>query len=463
VDRQVETQVVSEDLLTGVADVGSTWARLLAWLGLLLPLGAFWALCIRFLSPLPVSDDYDAVLLFLTHAKQSNTLHRWLYAVLFHQHNEYKPIWANALIALQYGLAGHVNFIVLSLLGDLQVMLLGWLLWKSFAPDTITRMRRLTLFVPVALLVFQTNYAETLNWPMPGIQNLGVVTFALLSLWLLSRNGPWNLAGACFGLALAIAASGNGLFLFPVGLWLLWHQQRRKQMVPWTLTLLACMAVYFTHYTRVAHPANAPHPGLHPIFILSFLGSFAGVSLPVLRYASVPVGACMVACVVFAARRRYYDRNPAIAGFTLFLLITALGVSLTRGGYGYVQSLSSRYKIYSDLLLICVYVFGLDAAAKLSAQMRRQAFRASLAVASVLFLIGTAYGVRTMKNRYAQLNQGLDLYQSSNGTEGPVPLQDKDDEQTRATAASFNVHFREALQEAADANVYHLPLAGDKH
>jgi hypothetical protein len=457
VDGQVETQTVCEDFCTGVANVASTWTRLLTWLGLLLPLAAFWAVCVRYLSPLPVSDDYDAVLLFLAHAKQSSTLWAWSSAVLFHQHNEYKPIWANAVIALQYGLAGHVNFIVLSLLGDLQVMLLGWLLWKTFAPDTVTRMCRLTLFVPVALVVFQTNYAETLNWPMPGIQNLGVVTFALLSLWLLCRKGAWNLVGACFGFALAIAASGNGLFLFPVGLWLLWNQKRRVHMAPWTLTMLACAAVYFTHYTRVAHAANLPHAGLHPVFILSFLGSFAGVSLPVVRYASVPVGACLLGCVIIAAMRRYGNRNPAIAGFTLFLLITALGVSLTRGGYGYVQSLSGRYKIYSDLLLICVYAFGLDATAKLSVARRRQAFRTSLAVASVLFVIGTAYGVRAMKNRYAQLNQGLALYQSSNGTEGPVPFQEKDDEQARATAAAFNVHFREALREAAEADVYHLP------
>ena len=455
-DSQQGTQPACEGFCTGVVDGASARVRVLSWLGVLLPLAVFWATCIRFLSPMPVSDDYDAVLLFLAHARQLPTHGARLAAVLFHQHNEYKPIWANAIIALQYKLAGHVNFEALSLLGDLQVMLLAWLLWKTFARATITGMCRLALFVPVALILFQTNYGETLDWPMPGIQNLGVVMFALLSLWLLCRPGPWSFAGACCGLALSIAASGNGFFLFPVGLLLLSQQRHWSRMVPWTLTLLASAVVYFTHYARSA-PANAAHPGLHPIFILSFLGSFAGVSLPVVRYASVPVGMCLLACAVFAAMRRYQHRNPAIAGFALFLLITALGVSFTRGGAGYAQSLSGRYKIYSDLLLVCVYAFGLEAMAHLPVARRRRAFRSAVAVACLLFLVGSAYGVRIMRARYLQLNQGLALYRSSNGNEGPLPLPQTGSDQDRAVAAGFDAHFRDALREADETHVYRLP------
>ncbi|SEB64515.1 hypothetical protein [Terriglobus roseus] len=450
-----QDQAVTEEFCTGVADVTSTRTRLLAWLGLLVPLASFWAMCVRFLSPLPVSDDYDAVLLFLARARESHT--SWLSAVLFHQHNEYKPIWANALIALQYGLAGHVNFIVLSLLGDLQVMLLGWLLWKTFAPDTTTRMCRLILFVPVALLVFQTNYAETLNWPMPGIQNLGVVTFALLSLWLLNREGALNLVGACVGFALAIAASGNGLFLFPVGFWLLWHQRRRAHLFPWTFTLLACVAVYFTHYTRYSAGAGAPHAGIHPIFFLSFLGSFAGVKLPIIRYFSIPIGICVLGGMAFAAKRGFYRRNPAMAGLLVFLLITAIGVSTTRGGFGYAGSLSGRYKIYADLMLIGLYAFGLDMVAKQPARVRLRAYRWSLVMASLLFLFGTAFGFRAMKTRLTELNRGMALYRVTGGTEGPIPTQAPGKSAESIDPTAFNVHFREALQEAATSDVYHLP------
>jgi len=458
VNQQNEAQAASQSICNGLVDEASTRTRLLAWLGVLLPIGIFWATCIRYLSPLPVADDYDAVLLFLVHLRHMPTRGAQIAAIIFEQHNEYKLVWLNVVTALQYRLSGHVNFIVLSLLGDLQIMLLAWLLWKSFVRESVRGTCRLALFVPVALILFQTNYAETLDWPMGALQNLGVVTFALLSLWLINQPGTGAFAGACVGLTLAIAASGNGFFLYPVGLLFLWQQRRFKLMAIWTLTTVACAALYFNHYTRFAPgPGNASHPGLHPVFILSFLGSFAGVSLPVIRFASVPAGACVLAGIFIAARRGYHRRNPSIAGFILFLLITALAVSLTRGGLGYVQSLSSRYKIYSDLLLICLYAVGIDFMQGQTAPRRHRAYTWSVAIASVLFLVGTAYGIRSLRTRFQQLNQGLAIYQKSHGMDGPVPLPAHGTADERDGVAAFNVHFRNSLNEAAAANVYHLP------
>jgi hypothetical protein len=426
----------------------------MAWVGILLPLAVFWVSCIRYLSPLPVFDDYDAVLFYLLHLHRAPTLAARLGTILFEQHNEYKPIWANALIALQWKLSGHVDFVVLSLLGNLQVMLLAWLFWKCFAPDTVTRTRRLVLFVPVALIVFQTNYSETLNWPMPGIQNVGVMVFALLAIWLLSKSDIGSFAGACCGLALAIAASGNGFFVYPVGLLILLQQRRFLRMFPWTLSMALCAAVYFTHYRHSAPGANA---GLHPLFILSFLGGYGGFTLPVIRYVSIPFGAVMAVCITLAAIRRYDRRNVVIVGFAMFLLITALGVSVTRGGMGYTQSLSSRYKLYSDLLLVCIYAFGLDTITRFPVERQRRAFRQMILAACLFFVVGTAYGIRMFRMRYMRLNAGIALYHSSHGAEGPQVIPANASMEDRRIASNLNTGFREALREAEAEDIYHLP------
>jgi hypothetical protein len=434
------------------------WAAALATFGVLLPIVAFCAVCVRFLSPLPVSDDYDAVLFYLVHLHALPTHLAQLGAVLFHQHNEYKPIWSNLVIALQYAVAGHVNFIVLSLLGDLQVFLLAWLFWKAFAPHEVKGTGRLVLFVPVALVIFGANYGETLNWPMPGLQNLGVVAFALLALWLLFRPGRLALVCSCIGLALAIAASGNGFFVYAAGACLLLLQRRWSAFAAWSATVALAAAVYFTHYA-VRHPQPlVAHSSrlMLPVFILSFLGSFGGVNLPVVRYTSVLCGACIAAVVYLAVRRRYDNSNPAVSAFAIFLLITALGVSVTRGSQGYIQSLSSRYKIYSDLLLICCYAFGLHTMAQRSAKDRQRFYQAALAVAGIVFAVGTAYGIRNMHQRIVSLNKGRDMYYASGKTQGPtVPV--LDGQQDRDDANAFNVHFREALREADEAGIYHMP------
>jgi hypothetical protein len=43
---------------------------------------------------------------------------------------------------------------------------------------------------------------------------------------------------------------------------------------------------------------------------------------------------------------------PVVGYCLLFILLTAMGVSALRAELGLMQSISSRYRIYSDLLLI---------------------------------------------------------------------------------------------------------------
>ena len=432
----------------------------LPWLGIVAPLVVFWVACLYFLSPLPVLDDYDAVLRYVNLLHQAPTPAARLGMVLFHQHNEYKPIWANAVIAAQYGLQGRVDCTVLSLLGDMQVMLLAWLLWKCFAPADVDRGRRMALFVPLALVVFQLNYAETLNWPMPGLQNVGVVTFALMAMWLVTRPERGSFAGACMAMVLSIASSSNGFLVYPIGLLLLGQQRRWLRMAPWTILLAVCASVYVTRYVRPppSTAKSALQPAGHTVaFILSFLGSAGGVALPVVRYGSVLLGIAIVAVVVIAAVKRYHRVNPAICGFALFLLITAPGVAVTRAWLGYDQSLSGRYKLYSDMLIACVYCFSLHAWAERPGFQQKRLHRWTLAAACLFFVIGTAFGLRAMRTRHRGLDEGIALYKASGGTQGPVLIPAGESTEQQAILSDMDARFRQTLREAIHEGVYRLP------
>ncbi len=424
-----------------------------------IPVLTLYAVCFRFLCNIPVFDDYDSVLGFLNKFVKLPSGSSKFAFVLFAQHNEYKPVFANAIVALQYRLSGHTNFVLLSILGDIQVLAIAWFFWRCFLPKNVDLASRLTLFVPISFILFQLNYGETLDWPMPCLQNIGVVLFALIALYAATKVGRLAFAIACMGLALSIAASGNGFALFPVGMLLFLQERKPWRAAVWTLVTIACAAIYIHHYNFASSQqgGGTVHSAAHHlnvIYTLSFLGASIGLQRAYLRYLSILLGIVICALLLLAMRRRFYRVNPTVSYYALFLLLTGLGVSGIRSGLGYDQSLSSRYKIYSDLLLVCCYVFSLHELARISAERIRRFYKAAVVASGLFFLAGTALGAYQMHRRYVGLLDGMTLYKSSGGTQGPMlapPGPDHD------VYLLHDEDFRPILERAEKNAIYHVP------
>lgn len=228
---------------TVIAD-SRRWA--LAICIILLPIVSFYAILARHILNIPFLDDYSSVLEFQEHfSSLPNALAKAGY-VVFAQHNEYKPVFANLIIALQYGIPGHPSFILLSWLGNLFVLVLFYLMWRYFLVDEESTSRRLLFFAPVAYLLFQLQYAETLNWSSTGLQNIPVLVFAFAALAALSRNSRSNFLLGCILMVLSIASSGNGFALFPVGLAMLLERKAWRRVGLWSIVAALCAAVYFS-------------------------------------------------------------------------------------------------------------------------------------------------------------------------------------------------------------------------
>jgi hypothetical protein len=65
----------------------------------------------------------------------------------------------------------------------------------------------------------------------------------------------------------------------------------------------------------------------------------------------------MCVVLVLAITHRYADKNPATFYSMVFVVFTAIGVSWTRSTLGITESLASRYRIYSNLMVIFCYIF----------------------------------------------------------------------------------------------------------
>src|SRR5665213_3018437 len=152
------------------------------------PIISFFAILFHFAINVPLMDDYDGGLDYLNRMTGLQGFWAKLTWCMTAQHNEYKTIFANTVVWLQAAIFGQIDFRSICLLGDLFVLFIGVVLWKMFLPQRKDLVTRLALFAPVALILFQLNYVQTLNWALPALQNLAVVAFVLATIYFFMKD-----------------------------------------------------------------------------------------------------------------------------------------------------------------------------------------------------------------------------------------------------------------------------------
>jgi hypothetical protein len=404
---------------------------------------------------LPQMDDYDAVLAFLNGFLSTQGSRQRLIFLLASQHVQYKLYLLHLFVLAEYGATGHVNFIFLEFVGDSFVVLIVALFWLKFERDAGSFRRRILLFGPAVLMLMAPRYSDNLNWAVGGLQNLAVIFFALVSLWLLQSEGGLALVGACASLVGAIAASGNGFVLAVTGLMLLWQVRGWRRMAVWCGVTMAMAAVYAYRYTVVSG-GPTPRTG-HALAVLmlfpfgflgaasaSFVGS-VGLALLLLGYAG------------YLVRQGWRVRDPKTFFVVVFVLLTALGVTLTRHNAGLMSANTSRYAIYSQLLVVLLYLASLrmQVGAAWRPRWRRLAF-ATFAFATVLLFIGTELvEARRIDDRERLLREHYAAWSAQPEDFSLVP--DEGAEMKSAGMVAFRARAEGEFQKAVKTGYYQPP------
>ncbi|MBU1822532.1 MAG: hypothetical protein KKG00_13615, partial [Bacteroidetes bacterium] len=333
---------------------------------LLIPVGIFFWVWDYYAINIPKWDDH-ALKAFLVEYLQAPTWAEKIQA-LFRQHNEHRISVTRFVSLLDYSLFGTLNFKRLMLYGNLSllgVVALWWVVLKNNDKPFYT-------LIPVPFIWLTLSHYENMYWGMAAVQNFGVVVLVAWAIYCCVANSRKLFATALGLAALACLTSGNGLLVLPIGGVLLLLDRRWKRLAAWSLASGLYLFVYFyTYQSSPANPDNAYSFGSFVKGYFYFLGSFAD-SLPVNDHLRVClifgvilflVAVSIGSTTLFRIIRTRYDYPFAqktdlfCLGLLLFILGTALIVVYSRAGFGTEGLLTSRYKIYSFLLLLVAYLY----------------------------------------------------------------------------------------------------------
>ncbi|HEX3966955.1 MAG TPA: hypothetical protein VHW70_03230 [Edaphobacter sp.] len=425
----------------------------------------FYYLLARTILNLPILDDYDSILSFLNHYSQLPSASGKVLYIFTAQHNEYKLIFEHWFVVTEFDLLGHVNFVLMIAIGNLSVLLLGVALWKMLFPQLQDDFRRLTLFLPVIFLLFQLQYYENLTWPTTTLQNIPVVPFSLFSLYFLLRKDRRSATWALLLLALAVFTSGNGFMAVPVGLLILFYQKRWHLAILWLCLSALLTGIYFFRYN---HQSSQSVPGqsvfavlfhFNLLYFLSFVGSAAESPTHIpFHGAAMVFGIIILFGIGYAIHRGYHRRNPFLAAACLFVLLTGIAVSGLRSDFGVVQSLSSRYRIYSDLLLIFAYIFLADEFLQPAKDtiVARRLYLGALVASFAFCFVNDWIGYHSMIKRHNLAIAGMHAFlhpSPTNPMQSPV-LFDRQVDRIEPGNQKFVIRARSILIQSIDLGIY---------
>jgi hypothetical protein len=408
----------------------------------LFPAIAAYGILYRQALNVPYQDDYAAILGFAADYEQLPTLKTKVVNIATAQLNEYKLPFEHSIVASEMELTGHLNFAFLTALGDLFLLPIGYLLWRTYEADESDLNHRLLEFLPISFLFFSLTYWEALNFAMSGLQNIPVIFFSLLAIYLLLprkmlRPTRARLLLACLAAALAACASANGFLLGPVGLLILLSRRAYAKSLAWCASFVVPLAAYLYHYRPVAHFINKAYYIIRPVFFLGFLGCVVPF-----RWVAALLGIVVLTIVSLAVRYRFDRTNPVAFYFSLWIVASGSLVAWVRGASGF--SVAPRYSIYSSLLLIFCYSFLAQYLSSRSSTFNRRRFYVtSVVIAVAICFMADVSACKKLGARRRSVLSGIEFYRAKPEVNSPmidpvvaiVSPKEKDFEQAMLTNA----------------------------
>ncbi|PWJ56811.1 hypothetical protein CLV98_110122 [Dyadobacter jejuensis] len=333
---------------------------------LLIPLVVFFMVWDYYAINIPKWDDHSLKAFIVEMTKAEHWQQQWV--AITKQHNEHRIALTRLIAWADYQLAGALNYRHLMIAGNLLLLAAFPLFF------TILKRNKKPLFalVPIPFLWLTLAFWENMYWGMASVQNFGVITLVLWTIYWAIQPGNGLFALSLLMACLTVLTSGNGLMVLPIVAVLLFLSRKPQRLAIWVVMSAGAIFCYFYWYnSNVSNPATKA--GLFDLLkgYMAFLGAFAeSVPVPNSFQVCILVGSALFLVAISItlntlyrlSKNKYGSRNEKILdlfslGALMFILGTAVVVVYSRAGFGLEGLITSRFKIYSVLLLIIAYLY----------------------------------------------------------------------------------------------------------
>jgi hypothetical protein len=242
--------------------------------------------------------------------------------------------------------------------------------------------------------------------------------------------------------------------------------RRRGEALFWVFVGACCVGAYAYRYDFSPPQVWGPVPIITPslgqklLFAISFLGNAS--EFPMIGgFLAIGVLLCpllgLAVCAFFAeaARRGHLRGNPAVSYSVLFLLMTAAGVASMRSQLGFRSSLSSRYGMYSILLIIFAWFTVAERLPRTGGRfaVRNRTLRRMTVVAIVFSVVMDIGGYQYIVKRNRDLTEGMGRFQDPDSDLDPVlPSLDHQEK-----PALFSDYVKSVLRDSERLGTYRPP------
>jgi len=295
------------------------------------------------------------------HASYTHHLIPW--SALWAQHNENRMFFLNSFdVFLAHNFQYDIR-VEEYVGGVLLVVGTALLIWahKRRSPATPW-----LYYCPVLLLTLSLVQYENTVW---GIQSMYYFVFFSLAvaLALLDRVMLtwWAVAGAAVAGVVGSYSSFPGIFIWPVGMVLLYHRRRSALVfVAWIAAAAVTLFFYFNglSLTKASGARVGPLAALK--FFLYAVGEIVGhpartphhANIAIMGLGLLIVVLAVTSVVVYCVRRDERGGSPIGVALTCFGLLFAASVTYGRDGKGYFNAGASRYTTFDLLILVGTYL-----------------------------------------------------------------------------------------------------------
>ena len=264
---------------------------------------------------------------------------------------QHRLVFLNTVIVALYKIVGNIDFHTLVLIGNSSLIALLWGLWKYVGSVLPISRNRIAYFLPVALLVLSPAYFEASLWATGVLQNLPVLAFAFFAIVYTSQRSGFFFLVALFAALLAICTTASGMAVFLACAAVLVSQRRFAHA---SIMALLFIAVAWSYTRGFPNDPSIPVTTSFSELIRFFLALCGALVWG--KNGAIFLGVLLVTGFGVLTWQGLPKRNPVLWGLGLFVMLSMAMMSLGRAGFGVEAALLSRYKPYSGLMLVVIYL-----------------------------------------------------------------------------------------------------------